>query len=352
MPIRPGPAKAPIAIQLRFRSYEGVTPGRAPSFPTVQSRREDATLSLMERNASQSRPARRRPGPVTLRRLPEGWRPHAFERIRIRPAAATLGAYVEGVDLSEPMDAQLFEELDRALLEWKVLFFRNQPLSVEAHGAFAARWGPLFDDHLIIKRHENPAEAVVVYERNEEIVGLENEWHCDGSFRLEVPMGTVLRAIEVPDLAGDTLFADMAAAWDDLPEALRETVQDLRAVHDWSLGAYAEKYGEQLAELRAAVPPVEQPVVRRHPVTGRNTLFVNRLFTREIVGVTPQQSEALLERLCAQAELPELQCRLRWEPGTIAFWDNNAVQHYGANDYWPQRRVMARASIERREIHA
>jgi taurine dioxygenase len=270
-------------------------------------------------------------------------------RIRIKPAAPALGAFIEGVDLSQSLDAELFDELDRALLEWKVLFFRDQAIDVEAHAAFASRWGPLFDDQLVSIQHENPAENLVVFERNEQTVGLENEWHCDGSFRQEVPMGTVLRAIEVPELGGDTLFADMAAAWDDLPQTLKEAVHSRRAVHDWSLGAYADKYGDRLAELRAAVPPVEQPIVRPHPITGRPTLFVNRLFTREIVGLTPQESEALLDRLCAQAELPELQCRLHWEPGTIAFWDNQAVQHYGANDYWPQRRVMARATIARRE---
>jgi taurine dioxygenase len=162
-------------------------------------------------------------------------------------------------------------------------------------------------------------------------------------------MGTVLRAIEVPARGGDTLFSDMAAAYDNLPEPLQAAIEDLVAVHDWSLGGYGEKYAERLEELRVRVPPMEHPIVWRHPVTGRKTLFVNQLFTREIVGLPQKVGDALLERLYAQVALPEICVRFDWRPGSIAFWDNQAVQHYGANDYWPQRRVMARASIERRE---
>jgi len=292
--------------------------------------------------------APRNPGPLTLGRLPDGWEPAIYDRIRLSPCAPTIGAEVEGVDLSKPIDDALFAELDRALLEWKVLFFRDQPIDVETQAALANRWGPLFDDQLVATHRENPVDNLVVFERNEEIRARENEWHCDGTFRAEPPMGTILRAIEVPPLGGDTLFADMAAAYDNLPEALEERVEGLIAVHDWSFGTYSEKYAKRLEELRAAIPPVEHPVVRKHPVTGRKTLFVNRFFTREIVGLPPEESDALIERLSAQAELPELQCRFRWRPGSIAFWDNHAVQHYGANDYWPERRVMARATIGRR----
>ena len=292
--------------------------------------------------------AARSPGPLVLRRLPETWEPAVFRHITLTPCAPTLGAQVDGVDLSRALAREVFAELDRALLEWKVLFFREQPLSEAAHAAFAERWGPLFDDQLVPTHRDNSVENVVVFERNAETVGLENGWHCDGTFRPEPPMGTVLRAIEVPALGGDTLFADMAAAYDNLPEELQEAVEERVAVHDWSLGAYSGKYADRLDELRAEVPPVEQPVVRRHPLTGRKTLFVNRFFTREILGLPREEGDALLARLCAQAELPELQCRFRWRPGSIAFWDNQAVQHYGANDYWPERRVMARASIAHR----
>ena len=290
----------------------------------------------------------RTPGPLRLQRLPDTWEPADFQQIRLTPCAPTLGAWVEGANLSQPLSEELFAELDRALLEWKVLFFRDQHLSEAAQANFATRWGPLLDDQLVPTQRENPVENLVVFERNAEKVGIENEWHCDGSFRVEPPIGTVLRAISVPAVGGDTLFADTAAAYDNLPEDLREAVDAHTAVHDWSQGAYAEKYAERLEELRRQVPAVEHPVVRKHPVTGRKHLFVNRLFTQKILGLSRERSDALLARLCAQVDLPELQCRFAWRPGSVAFWDNQAVQHYGASDYFPQRRVLARATIARR----
>ncbi len=157
-------------------------------------------------------------------------------------------------------------------------------------------------------------------------------------------MATVLRAIDVPAL-GDTLFVDMAAAYDNLPPAVKDRIEGLTAVHDWSIGAYGDKYRAKVEEFRDRVPPVEHPIVIRHPHTGRRTLFVNRLFTRCITGVDADESDRLLDLLCRQAEVPEYQCRFQWRPGSIAMWDNLGVQHYGVSDYFPQRRVMARAAI-------
>ena len=291
---------------------------------------------------------RTKAGPRALRRLPESWEPLVPKRFRIEPCTATVGAELFGLDLARPLDAECVAELDRALLEWKVLFFREQHLTAEAHAAFAGHWGPLLDDQLIPTPGRNPVENVVVFTRDAETAGLENQWHMDGTFRAELPMGTVLRALEVPVAGGDTVFADMAAALDDLPEDLQRRIEGLTAIHDWSIGAYADKYGSELETLREAVPPVEQPLVRCHPRTQRRTLFVNRLFTKEIVGLPGDEGDALLERLCRQVDVPEFQCRFRWRPGSIAFWDNAAVQHYGVNDYYPERRVMARATIARR----
>jgi taurine dioxygenase len=141
----------------------------------------------------------------------------------------------------------------------------------------------------------------------------------------------------------------MAAAYDNLTPEVKERALRLRARHDWCLGGYAGKYADRLEELRAAVPPVEHPVVIAHPDTGRPTLFVNRLFTDCIVGLDGEESDQLREHLCRHIDLPEVQVRLHWEPGTVAIWDNLAVQHYGANDYFPARRVMCRATWVSRE---
>lgn len=291
---------------------------------------------------------RRHPvGPRILRRLPEGWKPARFQCFDVSPVTPTIGAELSGISL-ENVDDELFAELDRALLEWKVLIFRDQPIDAAAQGALALRWGPLTDDQLI----PNPGTAAqtdaITFERNDTTVGLENMWHTDGTFREHPPVCTILRAIEIPPVGGDTLFADMAAAWDNLEPELQDRLASLSARHDWSIGAYAEKYGEQLDDLRAEVPPAVHPVARPHPRTGRLTLFVNAGFTTDLVdsrGVPIEDSDDLLTLLCRQAEIPEYHCRVRWTPDTVVIWDNQAVLHYGANDYYPAKRLMARASV-------
>jgi taurine dioxygenase len=267
-----------------------------------------------------------------------------YRRITLQPVGATIGAAVSGPDLRRPLDDETFEELDRALFDWKLLLFSDQHLTLEQHAAFAGRWGEIIDDQLILRQGGDPVDNLVVFTRDADTVGLENEWHSDGTFREVPPMATVLRAVEVPPL-GDTIYADMSAAYDNLAPGIKDRIDGLTAMHDWSLGKYSDKYGDRLEGFRRAVPPVEQPVVMKHPRTGRKTLFVNRLFTASINGLSTDESDQLLDVLCRQAEIPEYQCRLRWQPGTIAFWDNLGVQHYGVSDYYPQRRVMARAAI-------
>jgi taurine dioxygenase len=289
-------------------------------------------------------------GPRILDRLAPGTTPRTFRRFAVVPQAATLGGLVEGLDLREPCDDELRDEILAALAEWKVLLFRDQHLTVEQHAAFADRFGRLTDDTLVASTSDDPVDNVVVFVRDAQTVALENEWHADGTFRPMPTIGTILRAIEVPAVGGDTLFADMAAAFDNLPTEVQQRIVTLDAVNDWSIGAYAAKYGDRLEELRRELPPVVHPVVIRHPVTGRATLYVNRLFTQRIVGLDPDESDALLDLLFRQVSLPELQVRWRWEPGSIAMWDNLACQHYGANDYFPQRRVMARTTFFSRTI--
>jgi taurine dioxygenase len=285
---------------------------------------------------------RHRTGPLTLRRS-DATVPQTFELIDATPIGPTIGAEVGAVELGALTDAQ-FSELDRALCEYKVLFFRDQHLTPEEHCDFAARWGPLVDDQLVMKQSPVPVDNFVEFTRDATTRAYENEWHTDGTFRPVPPKVTVLRAVDVPTVGGDTLFADMAAAYDNLDEATRQCIAPLCAVHDWSIGAYASKFEERLEELQSHVPPVVHPVAIRHPRTGRATLFVNRLFTREIVGLA-HDGDRCLDDLCRLAELPELQARMHWAPGSVAVWDNVAVQHYGANDYFPQVRVMARAAV-------
>lgn len=147
-------------------------------------------------------------------------------------------------------------------------------------------------------------------------------------------------------MGGDTLFADMGVAYDGLDEGLRRRIDGLRAVHDYSrVFGHTIKEGDRAA-MREQFPPVDHPVVRVHPDTGRRILYVNRFFVDHIVGMDRDESDALIDELSAEAETVEYQCRFSWQDHSVAFWDNRAVQHYAASDYWPERRVMERASIK------
>jgi taurine dioxygenase len=286
-------------------------------------------------------------GPRLAARVPDDWTDVPPTRITVSPVAPTVGAVVHGVDLSEPVDDELFAELHRALLEWKVLFFRDQDLSGEQHAAFAANWGPL-ETHPFygtVTATEADAPEVVRLEKGPEVVGFENVWHSDVTWRVEPSLGSVLRAIEVPELGGDTLWADMGAAYDRLTPAMRSRIDGMTAVHDWFMNFGLVMDPDERDRLRPQFPAVEHPVVRTHPETGRRTLYVNRAFTQHIVGLEPDESAELLEHLYLQANFPEYQCRWTWSAGDVAFWDNRSTQHYASSDYFPARRVMERITV-------
>ncbi len=288
-------------------------------------------------------------GPKVAARVPAGWQAPEYRRLSLEPLTPTIGAEVSGVDLGH-VDDELADELHWALTEWKVLFFRDQQLDREAHAALVTRDGEVID-HPFAKHTEvygadqsDTAPGAMRFVKGEKSVGIENFWHHDMTFLARPPMVTALRALEVPPVGGDTLWADMAAAHDCLPEDVCERIADLWAEHDWY-----DNYGRSMSpELREAVrpefPAVRHPVVARHPVTGRRVLFVTRAFTQRIIGLSETESDDLLEMLWAQADRSEYQCRFRWQPDSVAIWDNRACQHYAVSDYAPQRRVMERIS--------
>ncbi|MFD0253721.1 TauD/TfdA dioxygenase family protein [Streptomyces sp. NPDC127113] len=282
-------------------------------------------------------------GRRVLRRLPEGWRERPYEHFEVVPQARTIGAEIRGVDLSRPLGATLREELNRALLEWKVLFFRAQHLTSGQQRDFAGHWGELETNPLLsagasadVVRFDKGAGGAPTYE---------NVWHTDVTFRERPALGAVLQLREVPPFGGDTMWADMAAAYDNLPPEVKERVDGARAVHDFIPG-FARFYGpERLAPHQDLFPPVEHPVVRTHPETGRRMLFVNTSFTTRITGMDRAESDRLLRLLFQQAHVPEYQVRFRWQAGDVAFWDNRATQHYAVGDYGSERRVAERVAI-------
>ena len=267
--------------------------------------------------------------------------------LELAPLTPTIGAEVSGVDLAKPLDAGTVAAMRSALLDWKVLFFRDQNITTDQHLAFARNFGDLEIHPFAPHKPDYPEVLAITHDRDSR--GRENAWHSDVTWR-EIPsLGSILRAIEVPPVGGDTLFADMYAAYEGLSDEVKAQIEGKVAVHDFAhFRTGMRKRGRSEAEIEAfnaQYPMVEHPVVRTHPETGRRGIYVNVGFTQHIVGMEKAESDALLKHLYAQAAIPEYQCRFRWEANTVAFWDNRSSQHYAASDYWPAVRRMERVTI-------
>jgi taurine dioxygenase len=263
--------------------------------------------------------------------------------IDVRPLTPSIGALVTGIDLREALDESDAVELDKAFLDHKVLFFRDQDITSEQHVVFCRRFGEL-EVHPFVPAKPGYDE-VMVLKHDEARRGTENFWHSDVTWRVEPSLGSMLRAIEVPDVGGDTLFSDMEAAYDGLGPTMKQMLDGLVAVHDFVKVFASNKSADEIAELREKYPIAEHPVIRTHPVSGRKSIYVNVAFTSHIKGLRQDESTQLLHHLYRQAAIPEYQCRFHWEPNSLALWDNRCVQHYAVSDYWPNRRVMERVTI-------
>jgi taurine dioxygenase len=266
-----------------------------------------------------------------------------YQTIEIRKSTPRIGAEVFGVDLSKPLGNQQFQEVHDALMDRLVIFFRDQRLSVEQHKDFGRRFGKL---------HMHPASPEVVPDHPEVLVVKADDtsthihgedWHSDVSCDPEPPMGSILYLTEVPpDGGGDTMFANMYLAYEALSEPIRKLIGGLAAVHDGAK-RYRGNYGS--SEPGKTYPRAEHPIVRTHPVTGRKGLFVNRFFTTHVVGLRTEESDAILEMLYRHIETPEFCMRFKWQPNSIAFWDNRCAQHHALWDYYPNKRYGHRVTI-------
>ena len=266
-----------------------------------------------------------------------------WQNFDVTRLGATIGAVLHGPDLTPELPDEVIAEIRRALAEYKVIFFRDQPITSEQHVAFARRFGEL-EVHAFLGANEDD-DHLVRFEKSADVAGYENAWHHDVTWR-EIPsMGAILHGIEIPAVGGDTLFADMYAAYEGLPEDLRGRIDGLDLQHTFvtTFGAFLD--AERRATMLEKYPPPVHPMVCTHDATGRKHLYANRNFVSHVVGMDRDESRELIDLVCRQADYPEYQCRFRWEPHSVAFWDNRAVQHYASSDYWPQRRVMERASI-------
>ena len=264
--------------------------------------------------------------------------------LHVQPVTATIGANVDGIDLREPISEIDRKAILEALFEHHVLFFRNQDITPEV--AFAKQFGPISFPPFAPKYGDNP-EYIVLDQTNPRGEGAD-QWHSDNTFMAEPPMGSILHAVKIPEVGGDTCFASAVAAYEALSAPIRRLVDGLTAIHDITKplvkGIEAGHADVDLAEIQAQWPPVEHPVVRTHPVTGKKALFVNRNSTTRIVGLSESENDALLPMLMDHIRSPEFQCRFTWDTHSVAFWDNRTTQHFAVPDY-RTRRIMNRVTI-------
>jgi taurine dioxygenase len=264
----------------------------------------------------------------------------------IEPLTPHIGAEISNLDLSGTLSDSVMDKLEQALLDWKVLFFRDQNIDVEDQKR-VARWFGELEVHPTAVPGAEHAELIRIAE-DEKLRAHNNLWHSDVTFRQSPPLGSILCGREIPPVGGDTLFADMYAAYDGLDEKIKAKIDDAKAVHVWPDGWVNMAMKSQNLdkdEFWRRYPNSEHPVVRTHPQTGRRSLFVNTAFTRQIVGMEQSESDALLAFLYSQAAIPEYQCRFRWSKNSVAFWDNRCTQHYAVADFYPQRRAVERITI-------
>ncbi|NLP63463.1 TauD/TfdA dioxygenase family protein [Paraburkholderia sacchari] len=268
----------------------------------------------------------------------------------------TIGAEIGDIDLRERLDDATCLALRRALLKYKVLFFRDQDITPAQHVAIARRFGEL-EVHPAFPHHPDHPELVILG-RGESKGGRENLYHSDVSWR-EIPsMGSMLRCIQCPEVGGDTMWINMVAAYENLPDDVKTLIADLTAAHEFLPLFGIAVPEEQHDEMRKRFPPAIHPVVRTHPETGEKVLYVNEAFTTHLanfghktvgryrIGFDFKLAEMdLLQYLFRQAQAPEYQVRLKWRPNTVAFWDNRSCQHYAIQDYFPAVRQMMRATI-------
>lgn len=263
-----------------------------------------------------------------------------YQLIEVEPLTPTIGATIHGADLTKPLSDEMFNEIHDAWMAHLVIFFRNQPMSPEQHLDFGRRFGELHIHPAAPFAHGDP-ELMIVRTDENSFRNNGSGWHSDVSADEEPPLGSILHLHTAPSKGGDTLFANMYAAYDALSEPVKTLLGDLTALHE---SDYTGFYGDH--EPQRAFPKASHPVIRTHPVTGKKALFVNNGFTRRIEGVTPAESRALLDFLFEHIKHPAFQCRFPWQENSVAMWDNRCTQHMAVWDYFPEVRSGIRVTVK------
>ena len=294
---------------------------------------------------------------TTEAKAPAIVRPGAIrDSIKVEPLTCAIGAEVSNVSLADAaVDETLLAEIRGLWLRHRVLFFRDQDITRAEHVAFARRFGNLEDHPVAGSDPDHPGLVLIYKSPDKPNDRYENAWHTDATWREKPPLGCVLRCVECPPVGGDTMWANMALAYEKLPEAVKAQLVGLRARHSIEASFGAAMPAQKRLALHAQFPDAEHPVVRTHPETGEKILFVNSFATHFTNFHTAERvrygqdyapgASQLLQYLIAQAAIPEYQVRFRWKKNSVAFWDNRSTQHYAVMDYPPCHRKMERAGI-------
>jgi taurine dioxygenase len=263
--------------------------------------------------------------------------------LTVKPLQPHIGAEISGVDLTQPISDEVRDGIKNAILKYKVVFFRNQHLSGQQHADFARRFGPLYT-HPNTKRDENIASIHKISAQDEkkyvntpDPTTIESGYHTDTSWRLVPTWGAVLRAVNLPEVGGDTIWVDAGAAYDLLPDGVKQLLEGKHVTHD---------YREALNKFGLDYPIVAHPVVRTHRETGKKILWVNFTQKPHIIGLDAAENKELLRIILDHYKKPDIQVRLSWRPGSIAFWDNRAAVHLAVRNYGDFPRLMDRILIE------
>jgi taurine dioxygenase len=267
-----------------------------------------------------------------------------YETLTVDKLTPIIGAEIGDIDLAKPLSNRQLDEINRALAENLVIFFRDQHLTAEQHIAFGLRFGELHV-HPAAPHEEDLPELMKIYADKDSPRANGEGWHSDVSCDPEPPMGSILYIKQCPPKGGDTLFASMYEAYDALSDRMKAYLEGLTAIHDGEhvyRGLFAN-YGQ--ADKRS-YPQAEHPVIRTNRVTGKKALYINRGFTVRIVGLPIDEGDGILRYLYEHMENPLFQCRFRWQPNSVAFWDNRCTQHRAMWDYWPHTRSGNRVTIK------
>lgn len=275
-----------------------------------------------------------------------------YGSIDVRPLAGSMGAEISGVDLSQPLANEQVADIRQAFLDHLMIYFRSQQLSPQAQVGLARHFGkPAI--YPFLKGIDGIPEVNALIKTEDDTKAFGATWHSDTSYKDCPDLGTLLYAVDVPPAGGDTLFTNAYLAYEILTDGMKQMLEGLIGVFNsdklyaGGRAAQVSKLGEMgKAVISTETFEAEHPIVRTHPETGRKALYISRAHTLRFKNMTTDESNPLINYLSDHVVRPEFQCRLRWEPGTLAIWDNRCTQHHALNDYQGHRRHMHRVTIE------